>query len=54
MDVLQVGARNMQNYALLRALGQCGKPVLLKRGVAAAVEELLLAASISSPPATRR
>ena len=44
VDVLQVGARNMQNYALLRALGQAGKPVLLKRGAAATVEELLLAA----------
>lgn len=44
VDVLQVGARNMQNYALLRALGQCGKPVLLKRGVSAALEEFLLAA----------
>ena len=44
VDVLQVGARNMQNYALLRALGEAGKPVLLKRGTAATVEELLLAA----------
>ncbi len=44
VDVLQVGARNMQNYALLRALGQAGKPVLLKRGAAATLEELLLAA----------
>ena len=44
VDVLQVGARNMQNYALLRALGQAGKPVLLKRGAAATVEELLLVA----------
>lgn len=44
IDMLQVGARNMQNYALLRALGQAGKPVLLKRGAAATLEELLLAA----------
>lgn len=44
VDVLQVGARNMQNYTLLRALGQAGKPVLLKRGTSATVEELLLAA----------
>ena len=44
VDVLQVGARNMQNYALLRALGRCGKPVLLKRGTSATLEELLLAA----------
>lgn len=43
-DVLQVGARNMQNYALLRSLGSAGKPVLLKRGLSATVEELLLAA----------
>lgn len=44
VDVLQVGARNMQNFALLKALGQTDKPVLLKRGAAATVEELLLAA----------
>jgi len=43
-DVLQVGARNMQNYILLRALGEAPKPVLLKRGMGATVEELLLAA----------
>ncbi len=43
-DVLQVGARNMQNFMLLRALGQIGKPVLLKRGISATVEEFLLAA----------
>lgn len=42
-DVLQVGSRNMQNFALLRALGAAGKPVLLKRGMAATVEEWLLA-----------
>jgi 3-deoxy-7-phosphoheptulonate synthase len=44
VDVLQVGARNMQNYHLLRALGQAPKPVLLKRGLSATIEELLLAA----------
>ena len=44
VDVLQVGARNMQNYALLKALGGVRKPVLLKRGPASTVEELLLAA----------
>jgi 3-deoxy-7-phosphoheptulonate synthase len=44
VDVLQVGARNMQNYSLLRALGQVTKPVLLKRGLAATMEELLLSA----------
>ncbi|HWZ45446.1 MAG TPA: 3-deoxy-7-phosphoheptulonate synthase [Candidatus Saccharimonadales bacterium] len=43
-DMLQVGARNMQNYALLRQLAKCGKPVLLKRGPSASVKEWLLAA----------
>jgi 3-deoxy-7-phosphoheptulonate synthase len=43
-DVLQVGARNMQNFMLLKALGRLGKPVLLKRGISASVDELLLAA----------
>jgi 3-deoxy-7-phosphoheptulonate synthase len=43
-DALQVGARNMQNFALLRAVGKSGKPVLLKRGLSAKLEELLLAA----------
>jgi 3-deoxy-7-phosphoheptulonate synthase len=43
-DILQVGARNMQNYALLRELGAQNKPVLLKRGLSATVEEWLLAA----------
>lgn len=43
-NVLQVGARNMQNFVLLKALGEVGKPVLLKRGMSATVEELLLAA----------
>jgi len=44
VDVLQVGARNMQNYHLLRSLGEVDKPVLLKRGMSATVEELLLCA----------
>jgi 3-deoxy-7-phosphoheptulonate synthase len=44
VDVLQVGARNMQNYHLLRALGEVRKPVLLKRGLSATIEELLLSA----------
>ncbi len=44
VDVMQVGARNMQNYHLLRALGENSKPVLLKRGMAATIEELLLSA----------
>jgi 3-deoxy-7-phosphoheptulonate synthase len=43
-DILQLGARNMQNFNLLRAAGQARKPVLLKRGMAATIEELLLAA----------
>ncbi|NNM92612.1 MAG: 3-deoxy-7-phosphoheptulonate synthase [Candidatus Eremiobacteraeota bacterium] len=43
-DMLQIGARNMQNTALLRAVGETGKPVLLKRGLAATVDEWLLAA----------
>ena len=44
VDVMQVGARNMQNYYLLRALGEGSKPVLLKRGMSATIEELLLSA----------
>ncbi|HUZ46298.1 MAG TPA: 3-deoxy-7-phosphoheptulonate synthase [Terriglobia bacterium] len=44
VDVLQVGARNMQNYNLLKELGKTSKPVLLKRGISATIEELLLAA----------
>jgi 3-deoxy-7-phosphoheptulonate synthase len=43
-DCVQVGARNMQNYSLLRAVGRLGKPVLLKRGLAATVTDLLLSA----------
>jgi 3-deoxy-7-phosphoheptulonate synthase len=43
-DILQVGARNMQNFNLLREVGRVRKPVLLKRGIAATIEELLLAA----------
>ena len=43
-DVLQIGARNMQNFVLLSAAGKSGKPVLLKRGLAATLEEFLLAA----------
>lgn len=43
-DVMQVGARNMQNYRLLEAVGKCPRPVLLKRGPSATMEELLLAA----------
>ena len=43
-DILQVGARNMQNYSLLRALGRSGTPILLKRGISATIEEWLLSA----------
>ena len=43
-DIIQVGARNMQNFNLLRELGKQPKPVLLKRGIAASIEELLLSA----------
>jgi len=43
-DILQVGTRNMQNYPLLKALGKCGKPILLKRGMSSTIEEWLLAA----------
>jgi 3-deoxy-7-phosphoheptulonate synthase len=43
-DVIQIGARNMQNYSLLRAAGRKRKPVLLKRGLSATLEELLMAA----------
>lgn len=44
VDVLQVGARNMQNYNLLKELGKVSKPILLKRGISATIEELLLSA----------
>lgn len=43
-DMVQIGARNMQNYTLLRRVGRCGRPVLLKRGMHATLTELLLAA----------
>jgi 3-deoxy-7-phosphoheptulonate synthase len=43
-DMLQIGARNMQNYPLLKAVGRSGRPILLKRGFAATVQDLLLAA----------
>ncbi len=44
VDVFQIGARNMQNFNLLREVGQIRKPVMLKRGIAATIEELLLSA----------
>src|SRR6202051_1722123 len=43
-DVMQIGARNMQNFMLLKALGQCGRPILLKRGLSSTVKELLMSA----------
>ena len=43
-DCIQIGARNMQNYSLLKAVGRLGKPVLLKRGMAATISDLLLSA----------
>ena len=44
VDIIQIGARNMQNYDLLKRVGSTGKPVLLKRGFAATIQELLMAA----------
>lgn len=43
-DIMQVGARNMQNFALLKSLGKCGRMVLLKRGLSATIKELLMSA----------
>nr|WP_277879774.1 3-deoxy-7-phosphoheptulonate synthase [Coleofasciculus sp. FACHB-SPT9] len=43
-DMLQIGSRNMQNFDLLKALGQAGKPILLKRGLASTIEEFVMAA----------
>ena len=45
-DIMQVGTRSMENYALLEALGQCGRPVLLKRGLTATLEEFLRSAQV--------
>lgn len=44
VDVIQVGARNMQNFEMLKELGKCSKPILLKRGLANTIEELLMSA----------
>ena len=44
VDVIQVGARNMQNFEMLKELGRCNKPILLKRGLANTIEELLMSA----------
>ncbi len=43
-DIMQVGARNMQNFALLKTLGRCGRPVMLKRGMSSTIKELLMSA----------
>lgn len=43
-DILQIGARNMQNFALLKELGKCGRPILLKRGLSSTIKELLMSA----------
>ena len=43
-DIMQVGARNMQNFALLKSLGKCGRPVMLKRGLSSTIKELLMSA----------
>jgi len=45
-DIMQVGTRSMENYALLEALGECGRPVLLKRGMTATLEEFLRSAQV--------
>jgi 3-deoxy-7-phosphoheptulonate synthase len=45
-DIMQVGTRSMENYALLEELGQCGRPVLLKRGMTATIEELMRSAQV--------
>ena len=53
-DMLQLGARNMQNFALLHALGESQKPVLLKRGMSATIEELLMSAEYILSHGNRR
>ncbi len=50
VDVIQVGARNMQNFDLLRAVGKVNKPVLLKRGLAATIDEFINAAEYIIAP----
>jgi len=41
---MQVGARNMQNFSMLKSLGGCGRPVMLKRGMSSTIKELLMSA----------
>jgi len=48
-DIFQIGARNMQNFMLLKELGRIKKPVMLKRGISATLEELLLSAEYILP-----
>ena len=52
-DIMQVGTRSMENYALLEALGGCGRPVLLKRGMTALLEELLQSAQVIAEAGNR-
>jgi 3-deoxy-7-phosphoheptulonate synthase len=54
LDIIQVGARNMQNFALLRKLGRCGKPVMLKRGPGATLQEWAAAAEYLLHEGNRR
>lgn len=53
-DILQIGARNMQNFDLLKEVGRCGHPVLLKRGMSATIEEFLAAAEYIVAEGNRR
>ena len=53
-DIVQIGARNMQNYSLLKRAGRCGKAVLLKRGMSATLEEFLMAAEYIMAEGNRR
>ena len=52
-DIMQVGTRSMENYALLEALGECGRPVLLKRGMTATLEDLLRSAQVIASAGNR-
>lgn len=54
VDILQVGARNMQNFRLLKSIGASGKPVLLKRGISATIEEWLMAAEYIASEGNRK
>lgn len=54
VDLLQVGARNMQNFELLKEIGACGRPVLLKRGISATINEFILAAEYIGSRGNRR